>query len=208
MLKNLFNKKKEELAPDLEKERDDRCIPVARGVLKEMAGTLVASDASQVNYNDLMLKTLSAFLDADLNLTTDTPYVPQLLLGVLAGLNRSVHLCKVIEIDDARYSEIASKILTIVSEANVTFGEITPEQSHADFVPVIEKLNDLFAEEKLTTLELKYIMDNIFDAFKEFSQKLDNSITDSTKRAEQKLFGVEFMEDISMKRLNEVLIKK
>lgn len=197
-----------DIEPDLEKVRDEKCIPVTRAILKEMATGLVASDSSQVTHTDLIMKSLSLFLSSDLNITTDTPYVPQLILGVLAGLNTTVHSCQVIPIDDARYSVIAGKILSIVSDANVRLGSVKPEESAEDFSPVKEKLNKLFADEKLTLLELKYIMDNIFDAFKDFQEKLGHSIDDSVKRAEQKLFKVEAMSDVTMKQLNDVLTAK
>ncbi len=197
-----------DIEKDLDKERDDRCFPVTREIMKEMASGLVASDASQVKHTDLIMKSIALFLSSDLNVTEDTPYVPQLILGTLAGLNKTAHECTVIPIDDARYSVIAGKILSIVSEAEVTLGTVTPEQTEKDFTPVKEKLNALFAEEKLTLLELKYILDNIFDAFKDYQEKLGHQIDDSMKRAEQKLFKVEFMSDITMKQLNEVLIKK
>lgn len=197
-----------EIEKDLDKERDDRCFPVTRAIMKEMADGLVASDASQVKHTDLIMKSVALFLGSDLNVTTDTPYVPQLILGALAGLNKTAHECAIIPIDDERYSVIAGKILTIVSDANVSLGAVTPDQTVADFSPVKEKLNALFAEEKLTLLELKYILDNIFDAFKDFQEKLGHHIDGSMKRAEEKLFKVELMSDVTMKQLNEVLMKK
>ena len=192
---------------DYEKLRDDKCIPVARTIMSEMATTLVASDASEVNYNDLMIKSLALYLSSDLNLTTETSYVPQLVLGALSALNKAVHECT-LPMDDARYSIIAGKVLTILSEANIPLVVATKEESNIDTSSMTEKLNALFAEEKLNLIEVKYIMDNILDAFTEFSDKLNDSITDLTKRAEQKLFKVDFMNEITMKMLNDVLMAK
>jgi len=190
---------------DLEKIRDDRCVPIAREILKEMAGGLVASNAGTVNYDELVLKSLSLFLKSDLNITTETPYITQLLLGVFAGLNRTIHECTILPVDDARYSVIANKILSIVSDGNVRLGAVTPEQSIEDFTIIKVKLNELFAEEKLNLLEIKYIMDNMFDAFKDFSGEYAKSVESSVKRAELKLFGVENMDEISIKKLDEIL---
>lgn len=191
--------------PDLEKIRDERCFPIARLILKEMAPSLVSASADTVNYDDLVLKSLSLFLGADLNVTTETPYITQLLLGVFSGLNRTIHECTVIPIDDARYSSIASKILQIVSDGNVRLGSVTPEESIEDFTIIKVKLNELFAEEKLNLLEVRYIMDNMFDAFKDFSDKYSESIESSVKRSELKLFGVNNMNEVSLKQLDGIL---
>ena len=199
----------EEKELDLEKLRDERCIPVTREIMSEMATTLVASDASKVGYNDIILKSLGAFLKADLNITFEVPYVPQLILGALAGLNKAVHECEIIPIDDARYSAIAGRILTILSEAEVDLVVLEKQkESDVDFSSVKKELNKLFKENKLTLLEVQYIMDNIFDAFKEFQAKLGESVDDSTKRAEQKLFKVKDMTEITLKMLDKVLTEK
>lgn len=192
---------------NVEKIRDERCIPIAQNILSKMAGGLISADADKVNYDDLVLKSLGLFLDADLNVTTETPYVTQLLLGAFAGLNRTIHECTIIPVDDARYAAIGNKILGILSDANIRMGNVTLEQSQEDFAGIKEKLNVLFAEEKLNLLEIKFIMDNMFDAFKDFSGEYAKSIESSIKRAETKLFGVQTMDEIGMKKLDEILMQ-
>lgn len=191
---------------DLEKQRDDKCIPVARAILADMALDLIPEDANvKIDYNPIVGKILQREMDADLNITTEVSYIFQLLLGAFAGLNLTAQSCTTTPADDVRYGSIAKKILGIVSEANVGLTPATPEETIADFAPVKEKLNVLFAEEKLSMLEVKYIMDNIFDALKTVEQIVAAQVQDATDRAEAKLFGVEFKSDLSLKQVDDVL---
>lgn len=191
---------------DLEKLRDEKCIPVARQVIVDMVSGLLPEDANEkMDYNPLVLKMLQLSLDADLNLTSETPYLIQLILGAFSGLNKTVQEVATVPIDEVRYAAIGVKILNIMADANVTLGSVTPDQTTADFAAVKEKVGTLIAEEKLNLMELKYIMDNIFDSFRTVSSLYEASIEKQTSKAEAKLFGVEDMSDLSLKRLDEVL---
>lgn len=191
---------------DLEKQRDDKCIPVARGVMDALAKLMIPEDASkEVNFNPVVLEILKLELDADLNVTTDQPYIDQLVLGALSGLNRTVQECTFLPLDDIRYGTIQRKILEILVSANVTLGAVTPEQSVADFVPVKEQINALFAEEKLNVMEVKYVMDNIFEAFGKVGTMVSESIVQSMKKAEAKQWGVEDLTEVTLQQLDKVL---
>lgn len=193
-------------APDLGKLRDEKCIPVARDVMLAMAELMIPENASEkIDYNPLALKILQLELDADLNVTTEQPFVDQLILGALSGLNKTVQASAYIPIDDIRYGNIARKILVILNEGNVTLGNVTPEQTEADFAPVKEKINALFAEEKLMLIEVKYVMDNIFQSFAKVGNIVTESISQSMKSAEEKLWGVEDLTDVCLKQVDEVL---
>jgi hypothetical protein len=192
---------------DLDKVRDEKCIPIAREVMKDIATTLLPEDANVlIDYNPIILKVLQRNLDNDLNIKIETPYVFQLILGALAGLNKTVQECTAVPIDDIRYGKIGNKILSILAESNIRLGNVTPEEVDADFADVKVKINELFSEEKLSMMEVKYIMDNIFEAFKVMNAGFNQSLENSVERAEAKLLGIEFMSDLTMKKLNDVLV--
>lgn len=191
----------------LDQLRDEKCIPVAHGILNDIAVDLIPADANEkVDYNPILLKILQRNLEADLNITSDIPYVFQLVLGVLSGLNKTVQGVNTVPIDDVRYGAIGKKVLGILATANITIAEkVDPEQVDKEFAPVAEQLSALFAEEKLSMLEVKYIMDNIFESFNTVQNIHMTSIAQSTERAEAKLFGVEFMTDMTLGKLDKVL---
>jgi hypothetical protein len=196
-----------ETTPNLDTLRDEKCIPIAREVMKDISTTLLPEDANVlVNYNPMILKVLQRNLDNDLNIKVETPYVFQLILGALSGLNRTVQTCTVVPIDDIRYGKIGNKILGILADSNIRLGNVTPEEIDADFAEVKANINALFTEEKLSMLEVKYIMDNIFEAFKVMNAGFNQSLETSVEKAEAKLLGIETMSDLTMKKLNDVLI--
>lgn len=192
---------------DLEKIRDEKCVPIAQTVLKELAESMIPStDDPDFSHKPSAIKVLSLFLAEDLNVISDTPYIPQLILGVLAGCNLALQDPEVVTPpDDTRFNIIARKVLAIVAEADIRMVG-SKEESIEDFIPVKEKLKALFAEEKMTTLEVKYVMDNIFDSFTSVNNIVSSSLQSSTERAEAKMFGIESMSDLSTKKLNEVLL--
>lgn len=190
---------------DLEKLRDEKCIPTARKMFVEIAADMIPEDANVVvDYNPVLKKLLALGVEADLNLTTENPYVFQLMLGMLSGLNRTVQECTTIPIDDVRYGAIGKKILGYVADANVTIGSVTPEQTDADFAPVKEKINALFAEEKLSIMEVKYIMDSMFEAFTAVNTGFEMAVNKSLVTIEEKLLDVDAMTDVSMGLIVEI----
>lgn len=206
MAKNLEIKKAPVVSVDLEKVRDDRCIPIARAVMNDMVDQLLPEDANvKIDYDSLIKSILQKNLDADLNITIETPYVFQLILSALAGLNKTVQTCDMLLIDDARYAAIGRKILAAVAVADVRLVNATSEEVDEDFAPVKAKIDAIFTKEKLSMLEVKYIMDNIFSGFETVSNGFARALEKSSERAEAKLFGIESMSDLTMKRLQEVL---
>ena len=67
-------------------------------------------------------------------------------------------------------------------------------------------MNELFKEENISKLELDYIKDMIFESFTSFNNVLTNSIEEATKRAQRKVFGIEFDSDMTLKKLDEFLL--
>lgn len=192
---------------DLDKARDEKCVPVAREVMAAMAELMIPADANvEVNYNPLATKILQIELDADLNITMEQPYIDQLILGALSGLNKSVQdLVNDFRMDDARYGDIARKILDILVAGNVNLGSVTHEQTEVDFAPIKEQIKALFTEEKFSAVEIKYVMDIIFESFKTVGNLVNVSLAGSMKVAEAKLWGVTDLTDIGLKKLDTVL---
>ncbi len=192
--------------PEAEKARDEKCIPVARWILNDMALMLLPENGeADFDMSPLLLKMLSRMTEADMNIAMEVSYVPQLILGVLSGLNAAVQECDVVKMDDARYGKIGKKILSIVATADIRMNAVTPEQTKEDFKPVKQQLNELFAAEKISLVELKYIMDSIFKSFTAANNAVQSSLESSSARAEAKLFGIESMSDLTLKQLDTVL---
>lgn len=196
---------KEEIVVNLEKVRDEKCFPIARAIFKEFPTGLIP-DAGK-NNKALQLSALSVMLDADLNIAEEVSYVNQLLLGVLSGLNKTVQNTGNENADDIYYG-IARNILKIVADHidTVSLDKVTPEVTEKDFADIRIKLVELFEEHNLSQLEVKYITDKIFTEFTNFHNALSASITSSTERMECKILGIEFMSDLNMKKLNDVLL--
>lgn len=199
---------KSPIQPDLDQIREDRCVPIARAMLAEMVTKLLPEDANLVvDYNPIVLKMLELGLEADLNITTEVPYIPQLILGAFSGLNLVVQGMTTVPMDEVRYAQIGSKILGFLAAANVRMDKTTPDTIAEDFAEAKEQIQSLIDEEKLTLMELKYIMDNVFDSFKLVVNLYTGSVEKSMEQAEAKALGVESLTDLTMKRLDEVLKK-
>lgn len=193
--------------PDLEKERDDRVIPVVRGFLVDMAAQMIPEDANkEVNYLPVSLAMLKRALEADLNITTDNAYAFQMIKGVFVGLSATVQQLKPsTEIDDVRFGRIAKQILGIVAAADIGLTPKTPEEVEASFASIKEQLQALFDAEKLSWMEIKYIMDNIFAAFEDVTNLFNRKVESALESAEAKAMGVEFMSDLTMSKLDTFL---
>ncbi len=201
-------KKKETkgVLPDLEKARDEKCFPVARAIMGDMAELLIPEDANKkIDFNPIILKMIGRMLEADTNVVMENSYVIQLILGVLSGLNATIQSCVTVPIDDIRYGAISKKILVMLSEANIKLGSLTPEEIKNEFAPLKDKINALFAEEKLSMHDVKYVMDNIFTTFNTVTAVFNKSVEASTKKAEEKALGLDSINDLTMKKLDSFL---
>ena len=185
---------------DLEKIRDEKCFPLAQTLLEVLSDEAFDEDGIKKT----VLKTLSLMLGKDLNIDTDVSYIPQLILGSLSGMNTTVQTCDMVPLEETRYNTIAVKMLKILTNEKVKMG-INPDQVEDNFKSVKEQLDTLFMDEKLNSLEVKYIMDKIFNMFTSFNNTLSASIESSVARAEAKLFGFDSMSDLTMQKLDEIL---
>lgn len=185
--------------PNLDQLRDEKCLPVAQALLVDMAEKLLDEDATP-----LISSFLARGLAADLNITSEASYIPQLILSALSGLNATIQGCDLVELDDERYREIGRKMLAILAFAHVRMNG-TQDDVVADVAAVKDQLNTLFVAKGLNKLEVKYITDSIFQAFTNVNNGFSESLTSSAARAEAKLFGIGDMTDLTMKKLDDVL---
>jgi hypothetical protein len=187
---------------DLDALRDEKCFPVARTMFNDLVTDMMPLNPNEkVDYTPVLTKLLAHSVDADLNLVTENPYVFQLMLGMLTGLNKTLQECDTVPVDDVRYATIVNKMLAIVAEANVRIGSVTPEETTADFAVVKEKLNALFKEENLSRLEIDYIKDSMFAAFQAVQQGFSSAVDSAVVKVEEKLLGIEAMSDLTMKMI-------
>jgi hypothetical protein len=187
--------------PNLDTIRDEKCLPIAKTILKEMVTDLMKEEGPK----DVALKALSLELNNDINIITDVPYIPQLIMTTLAALNATVQTCDFKPLNEDYYITIAEKVLEIVASSDVKMN-LTPDEIPTQFAGVKTQLSSLFVQENLNMFEVKHIMDKILEKFGSFNILLSNSIENSSERAEAKLWKVESMNDVTMKQLNEVLV--
>ncbi len=91
-------------APTLEELRDAKVVPVAQGILEDIAGEVAGTDVNKAtDFTSVIIKILKRALAADLNVTTENPYLFQLALGAYGALSTVVQKSKIADIDDARF---------------------------------------------------------------------------------------------------------
>lgn len=193
--------------PDLEALRDEKVIPVARGVLTDMAGEISSTDVNEdTDFTSILVKILRRGLAADLNLVTDNPYVFQLILGSYSAFSSIIQKCKFSEAQDIRYSNIGRELLGILSSTDVPMGtKVTAKDQEAAFEAVQDQIQAIVDREKLTWLEMKYIMEGLFRSLKSTEQLYNNNVDLSVKRMEAKILGLEDITDLTMSKLDATL---
>ncbi len=195
--------------PTAEELRDERVVPVAQGVLADLASEVSAADINkETDLTSIVIKVLKRGLAADLNLVTENPYVFSLVLGSYSALSTVVQKCRLTDTDDARFGKIGGEILSLLVNANVPMGaKVTKAQQEEAAEVVQPHLEEIFAREKLTWLEVKYIMEGLFRSLKSIEQVYMSNIELSVKRMEAKILGLEDMGDLSMSLLDATLQK-
>lgn len=186
----------------LEELRDERCFPVAQAILEGMAKNLLEDDGPK----NTALGALELSLKQDLNIVTDMSYIPQLILNALSGVNATAQVCDMEPLDTDKYNNIAKKIFKILADEKINIGFNKDEVTKV-FSGIKDKLSALFLKEKINSLEVKHIMENILSAFGSFNNLLASSIEISTEKATSKLMGIDSTDDLTMKKLDEILKK-
>lgn len=188
--------------PDLEAQRDEKCVPIAHAILIDLAAGLFP-ESGTLDYPGLTKQGLERLLEADANVTTEVPYVYQLVFAGFGLINTALQAATTEPVDDARYSRIARQLLGILATANLTLTNQTPDE--AELAPVKEQVAALVAQEKLTSIEVSYLVTNLHAAFSTAQNYAQISLEASLKKAEEKLYGIEDMTDLTMKKLDAVL---
>lgn len=192
---------------DLEAVRDARVVPVAQGVLEDIASEAAAANIeNQSDISGVMSKILIRTLEADLNLTTENTYVFQLVLGAYGALSSVIQNSKMREIDEARFARIGSQVLGILAKANVPMGtKVKSEDQVAALEALKPELEAVWAAEDLSWLEIKYVLEGVFRGLKTVENNFSVNVEMSLKRMEAKILGVADMSDVTMKKLDETL---
>lgn len=192
---------------DYEKERDDRVIPVAVGVISDIANDeSMMNIKTQADFTEVLMKILKRALDADLNLVTDNTYVFQLVLGAYGAFSSVVQKAKMPEADDERFAKISQKLLQLLVAANIPMGgKVTAQEQEKAAAVIQPQLEEIFANENLTWLEIKYIMEGLFRTLKGVESLYQRNVDLSLQRMEAKILGVEAMSDVTMSKLNTIL---
>lgn len=192
---------------DADQLRDEKCVPVARGILVDMATDIIPEDANkEVNYLPFIMKMLKRTLDADTNLTTENPYIFQMIKGVFTALNVTVQqLNPATNIDDVRFGRISKQVLTIIAQADINMLPKKEEDVEASFAPIKVQLQALFDAEKMSWMEIKYVMDNILAAYEDCTNLFNSKVESFLEKAEAKAMGVEFLSDVTMQKLDMFL---
>ncbi len=192
---------------DLETLRDARVVPVAQAVLVDMAGEIASTDVNaDTDFTSVLVKVIQHALAADLNLTTENPYLFQLILGAYGAFSTVVQKCKVADAQDLRYGNIGREMMGLLAGANVPMGtKITSDEQIKALEVIQPQLEAVFARENLTWLEVKYILEGLFRSLKATEQLYTNNIGRSVDRMECKILGIEDKTDLSMKKLDATL---
>lgn len=192
---------------DLDKERDDRVIPVAQGVIEDLAGQTASLDINDKSeFTNVIIKILNRSLDADLNLVTDNPYVWQLIIGAFGAFTQVVMDSKMADSQDARYSKIAHEIMSLLAGAKVPMGMNVKTQDQVDALQSIKpQLEEIFAREMLTRLEVTHILEGLMNAMKVTNQVFENNVRNAVDRMEAKILQIDDMSDLTMRKLDTTL---
>lgn len=207
MSENTEQKLPTDTGPDLELLRDNRVVPVAQGVLDDISKSMPSTDITpDTDFTTLLIQILQRTLDADLNLTTDNPYLFQLVLGVFAAFNTVTQKSKLTANDDSRFARIAGELMAIMVKANVPMGkDVKPAEQEKALEAYQGEFDAIFEREKLTSLELSYILEGMLRSFKTTEQLFSGNVQRSVQVMEAKILQIPDMTDLSMKTLDETL---
>lgn len=197
----------EPVEPNLEAQRDERVVPVARGVLKDIADGKPATGEDQTSeFQEVIMKGLKRSLDADLNLTTDNPYIFQLVLGVFGAFSAVMQKATFAQQQDEKFARIAHETMALLVSVEVPMGtKVKAEEQIAALEGILPQLNELFARENITWLEMKYILEGMFNALKTTEASFMNSVAQGLQRMEAKILGIQDLSDLTMRKLDETL---
>lgn len=193
--------------PDLDAERDARVAPVAQGVIEDLAGQNTGVDVNnRSEFTNVIVKILKRSLAADLHVSTDNSYIFQLVLGAFGAFNSVVMSAKMADPQTERYAKIAHEMMELFAKANVPMGmKVKSEDQIAALQSIKPQLEEIFAREMLTNLEVTYILEGLMNALKVTEQVFGQNIENSIKRMEAKVLQLEDIDDLTMNKLDWAL---
>lgn len=187
---------------DLGKEQTDRVLPVAQGVLEDMATMLIPEDGVSFDMAPLELATIHRMLVGDLNITTEVPLAFQYVVSGLTGLTQALAECTYYEPHtQADYAAASRKILAIITKAQLGDTATAAESLKS----AKAELEALFAEKKLSAIDVRYIVNSIMSSYQTMQLGAEKSIEESMARAQAKAFGVEDTVDVTVGQLDKYL---
>lgn len=192
---------------DLEAQRDERVVPVAQGVLADMASEIASTDVnSDTDFTAILVKILQRTLAADLNLITENPEIFKNILGVYSAFSTVVQKSVHASDEDVRFGKIGREMMALLVKANIPMGmKATPALQAAAAEAIQPDLEAIFARENLTWLEIKYILEGLFRSLKSIEQLFSVNVERSVKHMEAKILGIDDMTDLTMGKLDETL---
>ena len=191
---------------DLDKARDEKCVPLAMGVLQDAATDMpVTDEAVPKDFQPLVTKIKMRALEADTNLLMENPYIFQLVSSHLQGLNAAVQAAVKAPLDRERYERVMKQILTIFSTVPIKAGKTSDEERLAAFDGVKQYLETLMEQEHITELESQWMMATLIQAFKATHEIFSTDIDMHSEKAMAMKMGIESMMDMTMKGLDAAL---
>lgn len=191
---------------NLDKARDEKCIPLAMGVLQDAATDMPVSDlAGPKDFEPFTRKILTRTLEADTNLLMENTYVFQLISSAAQGLNAAVQKAVKAPLDRERYERVAKQILTIFSTVQIEAGKTSADEVAKAFESVAPHLETLMEVEHITELESQFIMASILQAFKASQEIFMTQVDMHSEKMMAKMLGLESMMDLTMKGLDKAL---
>jgi hypothetical protein len=192
--------------PDLEAEQVSRVMPVAQGVLEDMATMLIPEDGISFDLAPLELAIITRLLKGDLNITTEVPLAFQYVLSGITGLTQALAGCTYHEPHtQADYADASRRILAIMAKVQPKLGDTATAATSISEAKA--ELEALFAEKQLSAIDVRYIVNSIMSSFETVRNGAEKSIEESMERAQAKSFGVEGVQDVTMGKLDTYLQK-
>lgn len=106
---------------------------------------------------------------------------------------------------DEKCVPIAEEVLQIIARHKPSAKQLSHEEYVAQFTPIQQDIMKLFLETKVTISEATYVW-SIVQALKDQAANLtNNSLQMAFDRAQQKLFKVDSVRDLTVNQLDDIL---
>ena len=185
--------------------RDTLCAPIARKALALCLEKKVPfSDAPEAK--DLQAVTEAVITEMTLAdvCTKDVQWIGKLMVQGVANAVVSTYETVGIESGDERYHSAAYAILEILVNEDVSLGMMTVEETKKAYEGVGAKLVAMIQELGLNAVEV----DHVFGLLSTMAHNVGGNVHDNVQKAATnascKLFGVDFLDDVTISKIIEV----